>query len=120
MSDRPTGEERIADPLSHFPYKQDEAHAGAVRELRRQVRMLELPDEQAEQALFDALLPFAADQVDATAAYVAAQEAYFREPSGDTRAAERAAADQLTEARRAYRDGRDKLSAGAHGASEGA
>lgn len=85
MSDRPTGEERIADPLSHFPYKYNRAMAAAGGDL----------DAEAE--------------VDATAAYVEAQEAYLRTPSEETRAAERAAAQALQAARRARREAREAL-----------
>jgi hypothetical protein len=113
-SSRPTFEERLNDPLSHFPYKRDEAHTGAARDVRRFVRSLELDDE-TEQSLIEALLPFAAGQVDATAAYVAAQQAYLRDPSDETRAEERACANDLAVVRREYREARARLAAQVQG-----
>jgi hypothetical protein len=113
MSDRPTFEERLADPLGHFPYKLDEAHAGVEREVRRQVNALELHDAQVQDSLTTALVDLAAGVVDATAAYVAAQEAYLRGPSDETRRAEREAANALTVERRDRRAARDWLIADA-------
>lgn len=88
MSDRPTFEERIADPLSHFPYKHERARSAVGG------------DAAAEY------------EVDATAAYVEAQEEYLRNPSTETRAAERAAAVTLQEARRARRKAREQAARG--------
>ena len=80
---RPTFAERLEDPLSHFPYKHDEALAAAGSD------------------------PAAVAEVDATAAYVAAQEAYLRDPSEETRAAEREAAQALQDVRRERRQARE-------------
>lgn len=113
MSDRPTFAERLTDPLSHFPYKLDEAHAGAARTVRRQVNALELHDSRVEESITATLLEYAAAEVDATAAYVAAQEAYLRDPSDETRRAEREAANALTAERRSRREARDWLIADA-------
>lgn len=86
MSDpgaRPTFADRLADPLSHFPYKLDEALAAVGFG----------SDAEAE--------------VYATEAYVAAQETYLREPTAGNRAAERAAADELQAVRRMRREARE-------------
>jgi len=83
MSDRPTAEERIADPLSHFPYR----HAAARRAVT----------SEAEEAI-----------VDATAVYVAAQEAWLREPSAESKAAHREAADIVVTTRQAHRAERER------------
>lgn len=80
---RPTFEERLSDPLSHFPYKHDDA-------------LRAVGNDSAARA-----------EVDTTAAYVAAQAAWFGNPSAESRAAERDAAAALQEARgkrRAVRD----------------
>jgi hypothetical protein len=84
---RPTFEERLNDPLSHFPYK----HNDALRAVG---------DDPAARA-----------EVDATAAYVAAQAAYFGAPSDESRAAERAAARDLVAARQARREARELAAA---------
>lgn len=109
MSDRPTFAERLADPLSHFPYKVDDARAAAARTARREAVSAELASPEIEAQLQEALQAFADDEVDATAAYVAAQEAYLRAPSDETRADERAAADTLAIARAARREARPRL-----------
>jgi len=81
---RPTFAERLEDPLSHFPYKHDEA-------------LTAVGDDPAARA-----------EVDATAAYVAAQEAYLRDPSEETRADEREAAQALQDVRRERRQAREQ------------
>jgi hypothetical protein len=75
VSDRPTFEDRLSDPLSHFPYKHSKALEHAQGD----------PAHEAE--------------VDATAAYVAAQQAYFENPSDESRADERQAAQALQDVR---------------------
>lgn len=84
---RPTFEERLADPASHFPYKHDDA-------------LRAVGDD-----------PAAVAEVNSTAAYVAAQQAYFEDPSDETRAAERAAANALRDIRQARRNVRDTAAA---------
>lgn len=102
MSDRPTFEERLADPLSHFPYKHDDAREGAAREEMRRGLEAGHTDEMIEDSI-----NLAHDEVDATAAYVEAQEAYFRDPTPERRQAEREAAAELQEARRKRREVRE-------------
>ena len=84
-SERPTFADRLADPLSHFPYKETKARRAAG-------------DDDAAQA-----------EVGATAAYVAAQQALFEDPTPERRADERAAADELQRWRRLRRTERDAL-----------
>lgn len=105
MSDpgaRPSFAERLADPLSHFPYKHSEARTGAAR-----VELMRGLDRDATDEEIAASTRAAHAEVDATAAYVEAQEAYLREPTEETRAAEREAAVVLQQARRARRDARE-------------
>lgn len=75
-AERPTFEERLTDPLSHFPYKEDAARRAA-----------------GEDAAAHA-------EIDATASYVKAQEDFLRDPSEETRADERQAAQRLADVRR--------------------
>jgi hypothetical protein len=72
---RPSFEDRLTDPASHFPYKHDAALRAAGGD------------------------PAAEAEVDATAAYVKAQEDYLRNPGEETRADERAAAKALQDVR---------------------
>lgn len=106
---RPTFEERLADPAGHFPYKHEEALRGAARAVAAQVAALMIANPDVESGLHAALLELAEAEVDATADYVAAQEAWFRERTPEARAAERGAADALTAARQARRTGRQPL-----------
>ena len=80
---RPSFADRLADPLSHFPYKRDKALQAAG-------------DDPAHVA-----------EVEATDAYVAAQRAYFEHPTEETRADERQAAQALQDVRRDRRTLRD-------------
>lgn len=102
MSDRPTFEERLSDPLSHFPYKHDEASEGAAREEMRRGLEAGHTDEAIEDSV-----NLAQAEIDATAAYVEAQETYFRDPTPENRQAEREAAAELQEARRKRREARE-------------
>jgi hypothetical protein len=78
-SERPTFEERLNDPLSHFPYKHD-------------VALRAVDGDEA-----------ATVEVDATAAYIKAQEDYLSNPTEETREDERAAARALQTVRQARR-----------------
>ena len=111
---RPTFEERLADPAGHFPYKHEEALRGVARAVDREVSDLDLPAD-ALAALRAALLEDAEAEVDATADYVAAQEAWFREQTPEAREAERVAARALAEARLNRRLNRPRLLAEAVG-----
>lgn len=113
MSDRPTFEERLTDPASHFPYKLDDAVRGAERAVRREVATLELYDAAVISELSDRLLELAMAEVEANDAYVAAQRDYLAAPSQESRAVERQAADALTAARATRREIRPRLIADA-------
>jgi hypothetical protein len=110
---RPTFAERLEDPLSHFPYKRAAAQRGYTREVLRTVINLGLQDIEVEEQLSQQLQEYATAEVEATAAYVAAQETYLREPTPDNRAAERAAADAVVAARCETRLARPRLIADA-------
>jgi hypothetical protein len=106
---RPTPEERLADPAGHFPYKHNAALSAAARTVSGLVASAGLSGTSVGDALQADLMEYAVAEVDATADYVAAQEAWLRAQTPEARADERAAAVALANARQAYRVARPRL-----------
>lgn len=90
---------RLDDPDDHYPYK----HEHARRLLDEGERFGPNGPDDRSVEITDVLTPTI---VDATAAYVAAQEAFVASQTPEDRTAYRAARDALTAARREHRANR--------------
>lgn len=91
-------ESRLADPDEHFPYKDADAKAALKRKNMG-------PDAGEKEDVTGA--DFLSQRiVEASSAFIAAQEAYLREPTAASHSAMEAAQDDLIAARRTHRRGR--------------
>lgn len=90
--------DRIGDPDGHYPYKYDEA-----MELDLDAPAGNAGPGDRSKVLGDYISP---EIIEATAAYVSAQEAYVLDPGDGTRAAYEGTRDELIAARQTHRQGR--------------